>query len=596
MRDLFGEEHVTEIINLYQSVLKSPQRKPRDFKSVFSGKMQRETRTTAHKAVRRIFNSRLETITRDDDTIQFTAASPGRSFHNSAPRQQNQISGKLGWDELGGEYLHFTLFKENKDTMECMHFLATQTKLNIKRFAFGGTKDRRAVTVQRACVHHFHADQLAAIGKRMKWFHIGDYEYRPHSLELGELGGNEFCISLRDCHFPDSEGLDMDGKLKLAKYDLSRTMPAFERDGFLNYYGLQRFGSFQTGTDEVGLKMLQGDLKGAVGGILHYSPTALAAGQSEDPRLKISFDDMNRASAINVWYKTGNTKKALDMLPKKFSAEGNIIRALGSRDPSRANDYQGALMTISRPLRLMYVHAYQSLVWNMVASERWRLFGRTVVEGDLVLVEKADAAGTEGQNAVDESGEPIVRPAADDAAADPDQAFTRARPLSAEEATSGKYTIFDVLLPLPGYDVVYPPNAIGDFYKTFMASERGGGLDPHDMRRPWKDASLSGGYRKLLARPQGPIDWEVKTYVQEEEQLVETDLQKLEKKQGEDRGQSVVIRKEESEESTVPEDAKLAVILRMKLGPSQYATMALRELMGAGGAKTYKPDYGSGRN
>jgi tRNA pseudouridine13 synthase len=41
-------------------------------------------------------------------------------------------------------------------------------------------------------------------------------------------------------------------------------------------------------------------------------------------------------------------------------------------------------------------------------------------------------------------------------------------------------------------------------------------------------------------------------------------------------------------------DKYIAVILRLKLGASQYATMALRELLKAGGLKSYKADF-SGR-
>jgi len=83
------------------------------------------------------------------------------------------------------------------------------------------------------------------------------------------------------------------------------------------------------------------------------------------------------------------------------------------------------------------------------------------------------------------------------------------------------------VLPTPGYDIEYPDNDIGDFYREFMASERGGGLDPADMRRLQKDFSLSGSYRKILAQVGKDLSFEVKTYHEENEQLVETDLEKL---------------------------------------------------------------------
>ena len=240
--------------------------------------------------------------------------------------------------------------------------------------------------------------------------------------------------------------------------------------------------------------------------------------------------------------------------------------------------------------------------------------------------------------------------------------------MTAEEVASGKYSIFDVVLPLPGFDILYPAHML-QFYKDTMGSEQYGRLDPLDMTRKWKEISLSGSYGKVLARPLEGYEWKVLSYDEENEQLVQTDLERLEAakkaRKGEPANRNTSVEAEDmvkdsagettapavsvgnggdgelvltdaatlsagetaepNPSATVPEttgldattgDAqpelappatdpepppqskrrqRLAVILQFKLGTSQYATMALRELMKHGGAKEHKPDFSSGR-
>jgi tRNA pseudouridine13 synthase len=121
-----------------------------------------------------------------------------------------------------------------------------------------------------------------------------------------------------------------------------------------------------------------------------------------------------------------------------------------------------------------------------------------------------------------------------------------------------------------------------------MTSQRGGGLDPLDMRRKQRDYSLSGSYRKVLARIAAGYEVQVRAYSNDDEQFVETDLARFKpgsRLADEDR----IVQLKEPEEGD-----KVAVILRLQLGSSQYATMALRELM-KGGLNAYKPDFGGGR-
>lgn len=521
-----------------------------------------------------------------------------RSFHGQGQgRGQSQNQGQKrsvrpSWDEMGGQYLHFTIYKENKDTMEIISYLSRQVKSNPKMFQFAGTKDRRGVTVQRASAYRIQAGRLAGVNRSLRNGCVGDFEYQKQGLELGELGGNEFVITLRDCQFP---GIDTKGDENCAAQAseiVSQALRYLREKGYFNYYGLQRFGTFSARTDTVGVKMLQGDFKGACEAILQYGSESLAAAQgaqsSEEPGSQVSSDDKARAVAINKFQTTNDAKEALNILPRKFSAESNLIRHLSSAK----NDYQGALKMIPRNLRLMYVHAYQSLVWNCAVGERWDLYGDKVVEGDLVIVHdhKDKEEKAEELDEVDEDGEVIVRPDTDDRAQSSNDKFTRARALTAEEVASGNYNLFDVVLPLPGFDIIYPANAMTDFYRRFMASDRGGGLDLFDMRRSWRDISLSGSYRKILSRPGPDYSFEVKRYADDDEQFVETDYDLLKGKSKKN------AKPEEPAEEEVKKPAdKLAAIIKLQLGSSQYATMALRELMKTGGVKTYKPDFGGGR-
>lgn len=120
-----------------------------------------------------------------------------------------------------------------------------------------------------------------------------------------------------------------------------------------------------------------------------------------------------------------------------------------------------------------------------------------------------------------------------------------------------------------------------------MGSEQGGQLDPFDMRRKWKDISLSGSYRKILSRMMGDqYDVDVHLYARDEEQFVQTDLAS-----GAAGAAGAAPQTAPGTQETPEEAKKLAVVVKFQLGSSQYATMALRELM-KGKVKAYTPDFG----
>ena len=639
----FSPEVMNEILSLYSKVVKIPGLSIREYGTVQTAAIDREKRGRIHQSLRTIFKSKLESRTDEDGRLIISAMPKQPGFYTKSAstmeakksiqtKKSSEPRGQALWDKLGGEYLHFSLYKENKDTMEAVAFLCRELKIKAKDFAYAGTKDRRGVTVQRISVHRINVNRLMNAGKALRGVYIGNFEYHPKPLHLGELTGNEFVITLRDCKFHHPSNADNPTVRKGAETIVRESIQSFAEKGFINYYGLQRFGTFDYQNQVVGAYLLRGEFQYAVETILYYKERCLLPELSNTSRAyAISQDDRARAAGIHTFLTTGNPVSATLQIPRKFSAETSIIRHLGQK--GQDNDFFGAMLSIARNHRLLYIHAYQSYIWNFAASHRWKLFGPSVVEGDLVLVNEHKVEAPTMEQEVDADGEIVVQAGVDDRSISLDERFERARALTAEEACSGKYTIYDVVLPGPGYDVTYPQNELGVWYRNFMDSMHGGGIKIDEMRRPQKEFSLSGCYRKVLTKPNN-VSFEVKEYLAEDEQFVETDLERyLKAHPNEDRqtpnqtfAKSLVPEHTADQpassktanatdsapnskkswwlaisKSPVPEvdtkpkeDKKIAVVIKMQLASSQYATVALRELTKQGGIKHHQPEYAGG--
>lgn len=128
---------------------------------------------------------------------------------------------------------------------------------------------------------------------------LGNFSYVAEPLKLGNLEGNRFGIVLRNLTLPGGEGeastngngdaapAAADGEVPAAgeedldaaaakaeaavveagaklKETVDRRCSWVKERGFINYFGLQRFGSGGAPTSDVGIAMLKGDWEGAV--------------------------------------------------------------------------------------------------------------------------------------------------------------------------------------------------------------------------------------------------------------------------------------------------------------------------------------------
>ncbi|KAL6924486.1 hypothetical protein FSST1_001760 [Fusarium sambucinum] len=567
----------------------------------------RAKRGQVHQEIRRIFKSRIDTNTADDGAIIATLIPPRKA--NSKKRGRGGGRGGGRDEKPAGEYLHFTLFKENRDTMDAVNQISRFLKVKPQVIGYAGTKDRRASTVQRCSVRYMRPRNLAGINGRIWGVSTGDYEYKDKPIYLGQLLGNEFVIAIKNCQIiGESSDESITQQVEKLKKNVDSSLGHMNEHGWINYFGHQRFGTHEVGTHQVGQLILGDKYEEAVKSLLHYDDEiAQKAEAGEIPEEPSKRDEYLRNQACMLFLTNKDVRRAIDIMPRRFSAENCIFRHLNRQGSQSRRDFIGSLVHITRGLRSMYLHAYQSYVWNHVTSQRWELHGKSVIPGDLIIAPAETTPLVSGQ---DQDGDDIINPVEDD-----EDTPVRARPLTAEEAASGNYTIFDIVLPTPGYDVVYPENDIGEFYREFMGRDENGNLDPYKMRRMRREFSLPGRYRKIMNRFLATPSAEFRAYSDDTEQMHPTDLDNIKaskaanrKRSREDAESDSTAKKTKVEDSTevemtdasgqvgegeavpsentseatpvVQEPSKIAVVVKFQLGRSAYATVALRELMG----------------
>ncbi len=129
---------------------------------------------------------------------------------------------------------------------------------------------------------------------------------------------------------------------------------------------------------------------------------------------------------------------------------------------------------IPRNLRLTYLHAFQSYVWNTMVSKRIATYGLNPIIGDLVFPHE-----TSVEVPLDEEGEEAAEPTTDNLTEKNNEESTgtdsgakpKKHPIVLDATNLSHYTINDVVLPLPGFEIIYPANEVAQWYTEILESE-----------------------------------------------------------------------------------------------------------------------------
>lgn len=239
----------------------------------------------------------------------------------------------------GNQCLIYRMKKQNWETMAAIKEIAKRIGIDYKNIGFAGTKDRHAVTYQYISIC---SENLENLKESIASLNIRDISLKfvghGRPLKLGMLIGNHFQITVRDLKNPERALEETRKILKELKL----------KGGFPNYFGYQRFGERRVINHEIGKLLLKGDFEGAALKFLgEYT------------------GDMMGDEARKNFLKTGDVEKALEEFPNFLRYERAMLYKY-----RETKSWKKAFAVLPRPIVRIFIHSYQSYLFNKVLSRR----------------------------------------------------------------------------------------------------------------------------------------------------------------------------------------------------------------------------------
>jgi tRNA pseudouridine13 synthase len=350
-----------------------------------------------------------------------------------------------------GAYTIATVRVRNWETNRLVRQFARNLHVSRNRIGFAGTKDKRAITTQLFSFENVPPDALNRLD--MKDLEILDVARSDRPLEIGDLAGNRFRIVVREIGATESKAMS-------AVEDTARELRMF--GGFPNFFGIQRFGSVRPITHIVGRHIVRGEFREAVDA---YAANPIKGESPESYEVRSALRD------------TGDVQLALRQYPKAYGFEKAILNHLAASP----GDWVGALRALPFNLLMMFVHGYQSYLFNRILSERMRrgIPIHEPVAGDLVL--PADKQGLPDRaRTVDATCDNLER--------------------VTERCHAGKAWVSGILF---GSEPEFAGGEPGQIEKGIVAQE---GLQPNDFIIPEIPRISSKGTRREILAPIRDLD------------------------------------------------------------------------------------------
>ena len=265
------------------------------------------------------------------------------------PRMNNfELPGRKGM------FLHFVLVKQDIDTSNSLDLIAKLWNVPRNHISIAGSKDKKALTGQRVSVwgiqKKFEEGKIEEIN--LPKIKTKSLCMRLKEIRLGNLKGNFFDIVIRDIDFSPEE----------AKKRIQSCIQEIEREGgILNAFGSQRFGDIRPITHLVGKEIIKGNLREA----LRIYVGLVFKGEPYETKI-----------ARELYWETEDPKRTLNLLPNHLMIEKKILLSL----EKRKNDYLQALGSLPLQFQKLFIHAYQSFLFNRYLTLRFENYSNSLKE------------------------------------------------------------------------------------------------------------------------------------------------------------------------------------------------------------------------
>ncbi len=344
--------------------------------------------------------------------------------------------------KIDGKYLYLKVRLRNWDNNRFLMRLARELGVSRKRITYAGTKDKAAVTTQYFCIN----TDSEYDGSRLGDVEILETFRSDRMLRLGDLLGNHFRIVIEDHE-------DCGNDIKKITEDISC------KGGFPNYFGIQRFGSIRTNTHIIGKYIVNGNIPEAV-------------------KRYIGDPEIDSESFRLEFYRTLDADEALKNFPMHLNFERTLLGHI-----AETGDLQSAFSSFPVNLRMIFVHAYQSYLFNLMLSERINMSGNLsdVFDGDIAVP-------------VDSYFNPVVN-----------EGFIKVTRFNMDKIT--RLSAMDrvrVTVPLVGYDSQLSGGVQGDIEMKILEKEK---VSPSMFRINSDPSMSSSGERRIVSAK--PVDFNI---------------------------------------------------------------------------------------